>query len=167
MTINKGIICCNYGYFSRYMALLRDGAKGMVKNRRITAIGVLSLLATVMTALALLVSPPICDKQVKTVKDAETFGKTDVSVNGAITDDAFPAAISIEGSNIVTESKEYLLKEVSGYVGIFSPEDTETPQSITQIALSKLREADARMFREGIIVKGEEELAKLLEDFGS
>ena len=59
----------------------------------------------------MLVSPPIGDKQVKTVKDAETFGKTDVSVNGAITDDAFPAAISIEGSNIVTESKSISLKK--------------------------------------------------------
>lgn len=135
----------------------------MVKIRRITAIRVLSLLATVMTALALIVSPPTyTNRHADSDADAGAFADTNAAVNGALAND-----IHVEKSVTAGAVKEYLLKEASGYIGIFSPDDTENPQLITGIAISKLREADARMFREGVTVIGEEELAKLLEDFGS
>lgn len=136
----------------------------MLRNRRVTAVGVLSLLATIMTALALTVTPPIRNhKQTENDMGTGVLSETDAVLNSVSAGNSIP----IDKPVATDEDKEYLIKEVSGFLGIFLPEDTENPQLITGIAISKLREADARMFKEGIIVKGEEELARLLEDFGS
>ncbi|MGI6577672.1 MAG: hypothetical protein ACOX1Q_06480 [Eubacteriales bacterium] len=136
----------------------------MVRNRRIASLSVLSLLATIMTALALTVNNPIADGNF----DYNDINTGLFSENHDVLENtpAMEVATGIEGKQTDTE-KEYLLKDTSGFIGIYSLDDPNTPQVITEIVISKLREADAEMLKEGIVVKGDEELAKLLEDFGS
>ncbi|NLM61414.1 MAG: hypothetical protein GX193_04990 [Clostridiales bacterium] len=136
----------------------------MVINRRIASLGVLSLLATIMTVLALTVNNPSADK------DLERSG-TETGVFSESRDVLDDMTAVVSGTDEHGEEAEhykvYLLKDTSGYIGIYSMDDPDTPQTVTEIVTSKLRQADAEMLKEGIVAVGEEELAKLLEDFGS
>lgn len=136
----------------------------MVRNRRIASLGVISLLATIMTALALIVNNPAADGDSEHVgTEAVVFAEN----NGA--DEKAPpyeGETGIGGED-VDNVNIYLLKDTSGFIGIYTLDDPDTPKEVTEIVTGKLRRADAEMLKEGIVARGEEELAKLLEDFGS
>jgi len=134
----------------------RSGEEFMKTNRRLAALGVLSLIMTIMTALAFASEPPGSG-------GAELKPEAQVA---AIEEDA-AAETEITASEPVNTEKRYILKNVSGFIGIFEAEDPEVPKMVTGIVVSKLRAADAEMLSGGILVNGEDELARLLEDFGS
>jgi hypothetical protein len=127
----------------------------MKMNRKIAALGVLSLILTVMTALALINAPPGA-KGSAVAEDAGVMAAADAA---EMTDD--PAERPEESA------KQYILKDVSGFIGIYDPDDMESPKMVTGIVVDKLRAADVKMLANGILVTGEEQLARLLEDFGS
>ena len=66
-----------------------------------------------------------------------------------------------------SDSEIYIMREKDGYVGVFTEGDAENPIFMTDIVVLSLPEADREMLKEGIMVKGEEELRGILEDFGS
>ena len=118
-------------------------------NRRIAGVGVMTLLLSAVAAFALMTEPP---GRVATSAGKYPSEKT--------------AAIAIADSQERTEVR-YVLKAADGQVGIYDPADMEKPKTLTGIAVSKLRAADAAQLAQGIEVAGDEELARLLEDFGS
>jgi len=61
---------------------------------------------------------------------------------------------------------DYRLGEHNGLLAVYSGEDTE-PVTVTDIALSSLRQADRDMISRGIAASSQEELLSLLEDLGS
>ena len=61
----------------------------------------------------------------------------------------------------------YVLREYEGQIAVYVSGDTENPVLLTGILTSSLRKTDRELLQEGISARGDEELAKLLEDFGS
>ena len=61
----------------------------------------------------------------------------------------------------------FVVKDCGGKIAVFSPSDPDRPLWSTGIATATLRLADQEALLEGIPVADEEELALLLEDFGS
>ena len=60
----------------------------------------------------------------------------------------------------------YRLGEHNGLLAVYSAEGSE-PVTVTDIALSSLRQADRDMISRGIVASSREELLALLEDLGS
>jgi len=133
----------------------KSGEALMKTNQKIAALGVLSLIATIITALAFVSEPQVQDA-----------AGNKPAMQAAMAEDL---AADTEVTTVEREKtgKKYILKNVSGFIGIFEADNPETPRTVTGIVVSKLRAADAEMLNEGIVVNGEEELARLLEDFGS
>ncbi len=61
----------------------------------------------------------------------------------------------------------YVLMEYDGQIAVYVSGDEKTPVLLTGILTSSLRKTDRELLQEGIPARGDEELAKLLEDFGS
>jgi len=63
----------------------------------------------------------------------------------------------------------FLIKEINGVIEVYYYNGEGEPIFIksTDIAFSLLSEGDQAMFSEGILIKTEEELDELLQDFGS
>jgi hypothetical protein len=135
----------------------------MTSNRKLAALGVLSLIMTVMAVLVFTAEPPgsggaaIGPDRLQAAEDIAAPGEEAATADGA----------GEEGGQEIRHVKRYILKDVSGYIGIFEPDDMENPKMVTGINTGKLRAADAKMLADGIVAYGEEELARLLEDFGS
>ncbi len=62
---------------------------------------------------------------------------------------------------------KYIVRENSGYITVYMSDDIATPYMTTDILVATLRVADAEKLREGIEVRDDSELSRLLEDFGS
>ena len=58
----------------------------------------------------------------------------------------------------------YVLREKSGYVAVYRPDEPDAPVQITDIAVSELRAHDQRLLRGGLGVRDREALLMLLED---
>jgi len=66
------------------------------------------------------------------------------------------------------EPKEkYIMKLYNGNLAVFDAKDPETPQFVTGIDERTLRDTDRDAFEKGVPVYSDEELASLLEDYGS
>jgi hypothetical protein len=65
------------------------------------------------------------------------------------------------------EDAAYILRDCDGYIGVYTPGKLRTPQDVTDIEVSRLRESDRKLLEEGIPVSSRDELLTLLEDFGS
>lgn len=65
------------------------------------------------------------------------------------------------------ENAAYILRDCDGYIGVYTPGKLRTPQDVTDIEVSRLRESDQKLLKEGIPVSSRDELLTLLEDFGS
>jgi hypothetical protein len=74
------------------------------------------------------------------------------------------AAVTEQGS---ISEEEFILKEYEGYIGIFSGANSKTPMAMTDIDVDTLRAIDRELLKDGVRVKGREEMAALLEDLGS
>ena len=61
----------------------------------------------------------------------------------------------------------YLLGESAGRVAVFGRDNPGTPVTVTDIAMSSLRERDRQLISDGLPVSTREELAQLLEDLGA
>lgn len=61
----------------------------------------------------------------------------------------------------------YILREYDGQIAVYVTGDEKEPVLLTGILTSSLRKTDRELLAEGIPARGDEELAKLLEDFGS
>ena len=61
----------------------------------------------------------------------------------------------------------YMLRESDGKVAVYGREDPAKPITVTDIALSSLRERDRELIAAGLPAESGEELARLLEDLGS
>lgn len=61
----------------------------------------------------------------------------------------------------------YILREWNGYIGIFYANDLKKPFSVTDIQIATLRENDRQMLSVGIEADTQEQLMRLLEDYGS
>lgn len=72
-----------------------------------------------------------------------------------------------ETDEVRAEEVYHILKTYGGFVAVFPPHDLETPSRVTGIRAERLRRADAEKLEIGITVRGDEALARLLEDFGS
>ncbi|MBR3848800.1 MAG: hypothetical protein IKM21_05875 [Oscillospiraceae bacterium] len=71
-------------------------------------------------------------------------------------------------TDIVTETDtEYTLKIQDGILAVFAESDETRPIIVTDIYASTLRHFDRERLTEGIVVKGDLEMQKLLEDFSS
>lgn len=123
----------------------KNGGMNVKTNRKIAAIGVLSLILTVIAALTQVTELP----EARVIEVGETM----------------PLAAS--GNTLEQTVNKYVLKNVAGFVGIYAIENMERPKTVTNIVVDKLRAADAELLGKGIEVAGEDELARLLEDLGS
>ena len=63
----------------------------------------------------------------------------------------------------------YLIKEDSGFIKIYSVDESGNRQQIrtTDISFSLLSESDQKLFQEGVLKETQEELLELLQDFES
>ena len=75
--------------------------------------------------------------------------------------------LSVQASLSPSEERQYILREFDGQIAVFVPDDSFNPIILTGILTSSLPKADREQLQLGIVVAGDEELAKLLEDFGS
>ena len=62
---------------------------------------------------------------------------------------------------------KYIMKLYNGSLAVFDAKKPDTPQYITGIDERTLRDADRKAFEKGVLVYSDEELASLLEDYGS
>ena len=75
--------------------------------------------------------------------------------------------IRISGSSSVSLSQTlYIIREYDGQIGVFA-EDEVTPRRIVAVEVALLPEADLKMLRGGITVRGEDRLNSILEDYES
>lgn len=80
-------------------------------------------------------------------------------------DDAAPV---LQAEPVAAEAApQYLLKLHQGRVAIFDARQTEVPVETTEIPEETLRNYDRELLTAGIPVSSEQELLRLLEDFGS
>lgn len=61
----------------------------------------------------------------------------------------------------------YILREYDGQIAVFVPQNEDIPVSLTGILTSTLRQSDRDELQRGIYVSGDNDLARLLEDFSS
>ena len=73
---------------------------------------------------------------------------------------------SVEEKYTSYETAAYILREESGYVAVFSSQDSRLLE-LTSIPVSTLRKADRTLLETGIAADSRESLLKLLEDFNS
>ncbi|MDL2288813.1 hypothetical protein LJC32_05485 [Oscillospiraceae bacterium OttesenSCG-928-F05] len=120
------------------------------------AIGVFLLTATAIGGLYFLVPPP-ASSDIARDFDAP----------------AEPAAAELARAEVPetdpawVEPQYYTAKTYEGFVAIYRADSPEIPDQVTEIAVDRLRRADADMLFHGITVRGEAELHSLLEDLGS
>lgn len=60
----------------------------------------------------------------------------------------------------------YIVREYKGQIGVFA-ENEETPSQIVDVPVDILPEADQKMLKDGITVRGEDKLNSILEDYES
>ncbi|MCX7614673.1 MAG: hypothetical protein N2Z65_02820 [Clostridiales bacterium] len=73
-----------------------------------------------------------------------------------------------ENKETTSQQKEkYIMKLYNGALAVFDAENPSKPQYITDIDERTLRDTDREAFKKGIPVYSDEELASLLEDYGS
>ncbi len=65
------------------------------------------------------------------------------------------------------EEAEYFLRPSQGYVAVYRGKRDKTPESVTDIEISGLRDTDRALLQQGIPVSDRRELLALLEDLGS
>ena len=63
--------------------------------------------------------------------------------------------------------EKYIMKLYNGALAVFDADDLNEPQYITGIDERTLRDKDREAFAKGVPVYSDEELASLLEDYGS
>lgn len=107
------------------------------KRVTIAACGLFVMLGFLVSGLSLLRAP---------VKDAPVLNPTAVATEAA---------------------PQYILKLYQGRVAVFDARQTKTPVQTTEIYEETLRNYDRELLTTGIPVSGEQELLRLLEDFGS
>ncbi len=110
-------------------------------NNKLAAAGILTLLATAITALALSTEPPEIQPP---------------------TDDNEIASVS----TVSLDDQIYILRNLDGFVCVYTADDMETPKIRTEIDVSRLRVYDAELLDDGIAVTGNDALLRILEDFG-
>ena len=71
------------------------------------------------------------------------------------------------GERRPVQDSMYMLRESGGNVAVYGREDPATPITVTDIALSSLRQRDRELIEAGLPAQSGEELARLLEDLGS
>ena len=74
---------------------------------------------------------------------------------------------SADANVLAEKSTEYTLKIQDGVLVVFSDADDTRPIIVTDIYASTLRHFDRERLIEGITVRGDLEMQKLLEDFSS
>ena len=67
-------------------------------------------------------------------------------------------------SEIISVSNYYIVRETDGFIGIYENQ-SQTPYQILDIVVAELPEKDREMLKEGIVVKSNEELSLLIEDY--
>ncbi len=75
-----------------------------------------------------------------------------------------PAEPAVTG--VMFEEAKYIVKEYQGLVAVFVPDSPDVPQKLLDARVSALPKADRNMLEEGILVYSDEELSRLLEDYG-
>ena len=60
----------------------------------------------------------------------------------------------------------YIVRVYKGQIGVFA-ENEETPSQIVDVPVDILPEADQKMLKDGITVRGEDKLNSILEDYES
>lgn len=65
-----------------------------------------------------------------------------------------------------TPLPKYILSSYNGMVAVFVPED-DAPTYVTQTPVSCLPSSDRKVIKEGLPIYTEEELTRLLEDYGT
>ena len=78
-------------------------------------------------------------------------------------------AITTPDTTEPVEENFFLVKEIDGVIEVYYYDGEGEPTFVksTDIAFSLLSEVDQTMFSEGVLIKTEEELHELLQDFGS
>lgn len=74
--------------------------------------------------------------------------------------------VQVEDPEDEEAQRVYILREYEKMVAIYAP-GTQEPMEVTDIPADSLPYADQVKLREGLVVYGSEELAQVLEDFGS
>ena len=74
--------------------------------------------------------------------------------------------VQVEDPSGEESRRVYILREYEKMVAVYAP-GAEEPLEVTEIPADSLPYADQVKLREGLVVHGSEELAQVLEDFGS
>lgn len=61
----------------------------------------------------------------------------------------------------------FVLRELDGYIAIYSSAFDKRPTTVTNIEVANLRKVDRELLAQGIVANTQEELMLLLEDLGS
>lgn len=81
--------------------------------------------------------------------------------------DAPPIIENSSSASVNTLQYEYILKEYNKKIGVFTPEDQETPTLILDVSVKYLPEYDQGQLSTGIFVKDYTKLISLIEDYTS
>ncbi|MDP4108980.1 MAG: hypothetical protein Q8878_03015 [Bacillota bacterium] len=111
----------------------------------------LSVAALLFTAVILAVLP---DKKMNTPNSS-------ISAPHAQEQKESPAAEEKEAEG------KYIMKMYNGNVAVYDASAQDSPLYVTGIDGRTLRDADREAFEKGVVVGSDEELASMLEDYGS
>ncbi len=76
-------------------------------------------------------------------------------------------AQAVETPVVEQVKNEFVARTYRGGIGVFSSENQTEPFQVIDIDVEKLRKHDKDELQKGIVVKSDEELMLLIEDFGS
>ena len=145
-------------YFTEHHKIYRFGCESMnVGTKSAGAVMVLLMLA-LLFALTVRMRPPVNQTE-KAVRSAGRAG--DMTVNNREGHRASAA------ENETVTVPLYVVMDYNGKLAVFAPTDVNTPEIITTIETDLLRRTDKELFMTGVPVYSDEELCRLLEDFGS
>lgn len=119
-------------------------------NQKIAGAGVLSLLLTAMTVMAITTGPAA-----PSLREAEELAGSQ------------PVSVDLRMFEEEQGEQSYILKDIDGVVTILCPGQLDFSPVVTDIYVAELRTYDQELLAEGIEARGAESLTKLLEDFGS
>lgn len=84
--------------------------------------------------------------------------------------DIFSSASAVEEPAIqclAQAEKQFVVRELDGYVAVFFEGEDEVPVMVTDISVELLRDYDRELIKNGIVVPSKERLLMMLEDLGS
>ena len=73
----------------------------------------------------------------------------------------------VRADEVAKQESGYVIKDLDGKLAVYRTDDMNTPERVTEIYSETLRKYDQELLHSGIKIADEEELWRILEDYGS